>query len=206
MVTKLLSTGKIVALERLARACGDAKDVKKSIWQFAVKLQRLLDLGVSESDLRWLIARRFAEQALEVTRPGDRERSFKGVAAPSFANNSCFVISHAGLVFHQRYGVAAGSSAGASAIRWDAACRELRVDGKLAKRFIRVARAQWAVLNAFQASNWQRLAQIECPTNGHRDPTHRLREIVAELNKGLDQSLIRFRMDGSGNGVIYDLP
>lgn len=206
MAARKLSTGKIVALELLARASSDAEDAQKPVWQFAVRLQRLLVAGATESDIRWLIAKRYAEQASEVTRPGDNERSFIGTTAMAFGDNAAIVISHAGLVFVRQRGIAAGPPGSARRIRWDHGCRELQVDGKSAKRFFRVARAQWVVLDSFQASNWQRRVEIECPTNGNRDPTHRLREVVAELNKGLDQSLIRFRMDGSGKGVIYDHP
>lgn len=211
----MLSTGKLVALERLVDAWADASDAKRPVWQFAVKLHRLLTAGATESDLRWLIARRYAEQALEVTRPGDDERGFSAVTALTFAENVCFVISHAGLVFVRQQGIGgslncvaetAARSPVAGALRWDRTSRELWVNGKLAKRFYRTARAQWAVLDEFQARNWQPRAEIEIRGNGHRDAAQRLREVVAHLNNGLDHSLIKFRTDGSGEGVAYDLP
>lgn len=195
-----LSAGKIVALQRLMQAYADAKDTKKPVWEFAVRLPGLLEAGATETDLRWLVARRYVEQAVEETRGGATERSFRLATALTFGEDTCFVLSEAGGTYVKHHRVLADR------VRWDSACRELRVGDKVAKRFLRDAPAQRAVLEAFQAANWQRRVDVRLPANGHRDPTHRLREVVAELNKGLDQSLIRFRMDGLGEGVIYDHP
>lgn len=110
------------------------------------------------------------------------------------------------LVAEEGYSFKAAAEAEvAERVRCNRACRALWVGGKLAKRFLREAAAQSGILDAFQSANWRRRVQVALSLNGHPDPAHRLRKVVLELKKGLDQSLIRFRMEGSAEGVICDL-
>ena len=85
-------------LDQLARAFGYAEDLDSPRWDFAVEIERLLALGMTTSDLRWLIKRGYLSHAREITAPQDADRRFEPSEQNlAFAKNSCFVITEAGL-------------------------------------------------------------------------------------------------------------
>ncbi len=212
-----LSSGKIAALKLLKQALEDAEDAGQDVHQFAVTRQSLTDAGATESDLRWLVAQRYVSQLHEITQNGDSRRSFQTVSSLRLAEAACFVLSHGGKIYVALHGVncvpepvrlgsSEANSRPADRIRWDRERHELWVDGKLAKRFTRRAQAQWAALDAFQAAEWQAPLELALPGGDQRNPAQRIRELVAELNKNLDKTRIRFRKDCEGNCISYDLP
>lgn len=85
---------------------------------------------------------------------------------------------------------------------WDKAVSELRLGGKVIKRVRgpNVAKNVVMVLDCFQDEGWQR--HIFDPLPGARDQK-RLHDTVASLNKNLEG--LRFRTDGSGEGICWDL-
>lgn len=178
----------------------------------------LLESGVTESDLHWLVDKRYAEQIVEVTRPGTAKREFRGATAFACSDNACFVLSQGGTVYvevngldgvAQRHSVPARTASGlppAQRIRWNERRHELWVDGKIAKRFTHAARVQWGALAKFQLDGWKGPIEIDPSGDPQRGRAQRLRELVADLNRGLDVSLIHFRKDCEGLRITYDLP
>lgn len=210
-----LGEGKLAALKLLKHAFDDAEDVGKESQQFAVSRSDLANHGVSESDLRWLLEHRYAEQLEEITRRGHEGRQFSVVTGLRLSPNGCFVLTYGGKTFIDRHNVdgpAAAKQLTPTAktprerIRWDRDRHELWVDGQLAKRFLHRARAQWPVLDAFDDNGWRGPIAIDPPGDADRDASQRLRELVAELNTNLDTSLIRFRKDPAGDQITFDLP
>ncbi len=66
------------ALEQLACAAGYAQDADRSPWDFAVEIDSLINVGLTTSDLRWLVTKGYVEHAQEVTfRQGLRGGDFK---------------------------------------------------------------------------------------------------------------------------------
>ncbi|MGO9468397.1 MAG: hypothetical protein ACLQIB_12985 [Isosphaeraceae bacterium] len=55
--------------------------------------------GLSISDLRWLIAKTFAEHGQETSFYGDPHRSFRRTTGLNFVATSCFVLTPAGVEF-----------------------------------------------------------------------------------------------------------
>ena len=55
-------------LNQLLRAYDYARELECSLWDFSVEMERLLALGVTTSDLRWLAKRDYVRHAQEVTR------------------------------------------------------------------------------------------------------------------------------------------
>jgi hypothetical protein len=224
MPDRPIGDGKVTALLLLKQAYDDAAETKRSVNQFAVTSDSLLEAGANESDLRWLLAQRLAEQFLEISRDSEAERTFRAVKSLRLAPNACFILTYAGKVFIERRRldrepptgaketssrVARASETARSAARriaWDGRRHELLVEGKVAKRFLHPAPTQWSALDLFEGDGWKGPIEIFPSGSATRDAAQRLRELVKELNHGLDQSLIKFRRDVSGPLLItFDL-
>ncbi len=91
--------------------------------------------------------------------------------------------------------------------RWDAEGRRLWLGGRLLKEFRQPARNQTALLSVFQEQGWA--AHIDDPLRlaegeGEEDAKRRLHDTVKNLNRGLPPGAIRFRGDGTGQGVGWE--
>ena len=58
---------------------------------FAIELESLTNLGLTMSDLRWLVIKGYLEQAYEVTGDGDAQRRFQPCRHLAFGKRTCFV-------------------------------------------------------------------------------------------------------------------
>ncbi|MEI8375715.1 MAG: hypothetical protein WCJ35_23075 [Planctomycetota bacterium] len=84
-------------LDQLVLALDYAQDLDCPLWDFAVEIERLLALGMTTSDLRWLIKRGYLSHAREVTASQDQDRHFDPPEQNlAFAKNTCFVLTEAG--------------------------------------------------------------------------------------------------------------
>lgn len=84
---------------------------------------------------------------------------------------------------------------------WDAAARELWLDGILVKSFHVPAPHQQAILDAFQEEGWPR--HIDDPLSGAcADAGKRLRKAIEGLNHQ-DNKFTIFSADGTGQGVRW---
>ena len=93
---------------------------------------------------------------------------------------------------------------------WDSKGRRLWLGGKLLKEFRQPAPNQTMLLDVFQEQGWTE-AHIDDPLPpepGEReeDVKRRLHETIKNLNRALPAGTIRFRGDGTGQGVawVYD--
>jgi hypothetical protein len=91
--------------------------------------------------------------------------------------------------------------------RWDGAGRRLWLGDRVLKWFRQPAGNQTALLSAFQEQGWA--AHIADPlrraTNeGEEEAQRRLHDTVKNLNRGLPPGTIRFRGDGTGQGVGWE--
>lgn len=91
---------------------------------------------------------------------------------------------------------------------WDAAGRRLWLGEQLIKEFRQPAPNQTTLLDVFQEQGWAR-AHIDDPlplTQGEdeQDARRRLHETIKNLNRGLLLGTLRFRGDGTGQGVIWE--
>jgi hypothetical protein len=85
---------------------------------------------------------------------------------------------------------------------WDPELRELRMCGVVVKRFARRAVNQERILAVFEEEGWPyRIDDPLLPTG--ICPKARLRDTVKHLNRQNGSRLIRFGMDGTGEGVIW---
>ena len=84
------------ALAALLEAHDYVRDLDGSIWEFAIEMAAMRRLGVSTSDLRWLIGRGLVDHAVETTRAGDALRRFRKPPRPTFSKRSCFILTSGG--------------------------------------------------------------------------------------------------------------
>ncbi len=75
-------------------------------WEFAVEIDQLQALGVSNTDLRALVCDGFAEHAQERTRLHSPRRLFQPVACLTLPANTCFVLTPPGFALLGRLGQA----------------------------------------------------------------------------------------------------
>ncbi len=95
-------------------------------------------------------------------------------------------------------------TAAQDAPRWDGLRRELLVDGQVVKRFRVPAPNQIAVLAAFQEEGGPPQVFDPLPPEGDQNPKRRLQETIKALNGHRLAPIIRFRGDGTGQGVLWE--
>lgn len=211
-----------------ARMYAQAADI--DIWQFALNADELRDAGFSTSELRFLIHNSYVENAMEITVPGDECRTFRGIGRLSQILRTCYVLTEAGEQFagevlngpvSKTNGLhtpstngdsVQASSNGKSHDRipidmptWDANRKELRLGDQLVKIFKWPACNQELVLAVFEEEGWPARIDDPLPMADGQDPKRRLHDTIKCLNRSQKRSLIRFRGDGTGEGVIWEL-
>jgi hypothetical protein len=92
----------------------------------------------------------------------------------------------------------------ASRPRYRRDLRELWLGRKLVKRFRQRAPDQHLILSAFEEQNWQRRIDCPLPPRPLEDRKRRLNRAIYRLNRHQTNQLIRFRGDGTGDGVIWE--
>lgn len=89
-------------LALLWRAAAYARDAGADPWDFALRIDRLYETGATISDLRWLVAKGFAEHGLEMSACGDHHRSFRRSDGLNFEPTTCLVLTSSGCEFANR--------------------------------------------------------------------------------------------------------
>ncbi len=85
------------AILALLEAHEYGQDLDRTDWDFALEIGSLRQMNLSNSDLRWLVGRGVIDHAVEVTGPGDLERSFRQSSRLLFFRRTCFVITPQGI-------------------------------------------------------------------------------------------------------------
>jgi hypothetical protein len=75
--------------------------------------------------------------------------------------------------------------------------------GQIVKKCPRSARNLILILQAFQEEGWKSRIDDPLPPSKGKDPSGRLRDAVRGLNA--IQSVLLFRADGAGEGVLWGL-
>jgi hypothetical protein len=100
---------------------------------------------------------------------------------------------------------AAGSTVNDILPRWDRERRTLYVGDQVVKQFREPSPNQEAVLAAFHQEGWAYRIDDPLPHSPDQDPKYRLHHTIHRLNHNQRQTLIRFRGDGTGQGVCWEL-
>ena len=218
-----------IALWKLFRAYHYAADAGVDDWQFAVEIDELRELGLSNSEFRWLLAHRYAEHAEEITLPNHDRRRFRPPGNHTFRTRSCFVLTEAGLALvaerpaktlcdriaghdPQTKLSAADNTSSAEQLNpqpqtpiYDVRQKELRIGPRVVKRFRWPAPNQEILLTVFEEEAWPLRIDDPLPQMPEQDPRRRLHDTIKCLNRNQTNRLIRFRGDGSGQGVTWEL-
>ncbi len=207
-----------VVLRYLAEAASFARELGRDPWDFAVEIQTLRELGLTNNELRWLVCKGWVEHQQEVTALGDNCRVFQPDRPLNFSASACFVLSPEGLV--NSYGglevpetvhEAADSSPAVSRNghssgplpKWDRERQELRVDEIVVKQFKVPALNQERILAAFEEEGWPVHIDDPLPPHPEQDPKRRLHDTINSLNRNQKRHLIQFSGNGNGQGVRW---
>ena len=218
-----------VALKMLFRAFQYANDTRVNPWQFAVEIEEFQRVGVTKSELRWLISKGLAVHAREVVSSDNCGRSFRQLPRHHFPADSCFILSQNMAVELANGNGAAGHSirisktaspkngtiSGALPVptsfssepalpQWNSQRRELSLDGLLVKKFRTAAANQELVIVAFKEERWPHRIDDPLPPDSELDFRCRLINTIKQLNRSQVNPLIRFSGDGSGKGILWE--
>jgi len=205
------------ALEQLVESHQFARELDRSVWDFAVEIDDLHRAGLNNSDLRWLICKGYLLHAREVPPAGDQVRTFRPAASLVFGKTSCFVLTEAGVTLLGDLMALAGRAGptiggpdtngdGVAPLPcWDRARQELRVGSVVVKQYKVRAVNQGRVLAAFEEEGWPVRLDDPLPPLPEQDPKRRLHDTINALNRNQKQRLIGFMGVGSGQGIRWAL-
>jgi hypothetical protein len=80
-----------------------AQDAGADVWDFAVEIAALYETGLTISDLRWLVAKRFADHGQESTGYDCPHRAFRPGAGYLFQTTTCVVLTPCGAEFANHF-------------------------------------------------------------------------------------------------------
>ncbi len=209
------------AIQALLEASDYACQTTGDPWEFAVEIRQLRGLGLTSNDLRYLVRKSLVEHAREMTIVGQDGRKFQQTGDLTFTKRTCFVLTSTGVAAaREALETKSGSNGSALAAStaldaptptpgvvaptWDPEKRELRIDGRVVKRFKWHAENQERVLAAFDEEGWPFRIDDPLPPHPEQDSKRRLSDTIKCLNRKQTSELLRFRGDGTGEGVVWE--
>lgn len=193
------------AMELLLQGWNYAAECQSNPWQFAVGIGELRAVGLTTNDLRYLVSKGFAQQAVETTRPRSRQRVFGRTGSLLITEKSAFVLTDAGAQAARQLALK-DYSVQTEVPYYDRELRELWLGKVLMKHFRQLAPDQHLILCSFQELGWPpRIDSPLSPHNFDEDPKLRLRRAIRRLNQHQINRLILFLADGTGEGICWQL-
>jgi len=182
-----------------------ASDLALSPWEFSLAGGDAFEFDVKQLDLRWMVRRGWIQHRID---PIGLKREPK-----DFGVDSQYIIANAGVEALGRFGelqkvehhdFRRGESSCPPKPCWDCERHELTFSGRVVKRFRWPASNQEAILAAFEEEHWPAKIDDPLPPGSGLDPKRRLGDTIKCLNRNQYSNLIRFRGDGTGEGVLWD--
>jgi hypothetical protein len=213
------------ALALLLQSHDYARDLDCDRWDLAVEANCLREAGLTNSDLRWLLAKGFLAQAVEIVPPPDgRRRAFLPLGSLVLDARSCFLLTSEGLTFARaaREGEATSpptTNAGQGCRlattahgnddrlpipSWDKDRRVLQFRGQIVKQFKVPAANQEIILAVFEEENWAHRIDDPLPAHDGIEPKRRLHDAINSLNRNQRGPLLHFLGDGKGQGICWE--
>lgn len=196
-------------LARLNEGQEYASDLETSPWEFAIALEEAFGLEVNSNDLRWMIQRGWINCQPLTDRCLESQTKSAGLDRRiQLTSESRFVIAEPGrqaLMLCQVYPMNAPPSVVTAKPVWDRERHELTVLGQVVKRFRWPASNQERILEAFEEEKWPAKIDDPLPPGNGLTPKRRLSDTIKCLNRNQAVNLLRFRGDGTGEGVLWDL-
>lgn len=204
-------------VEALVNAYRYSNDTHCDRWEFAVEISQLRQWGMTPTDLRWFVKKGYVDHACEITVEGDPSRRFRTTGKVSFKKRTCFVLTARGYELAVQClgdSLAGPSDSAESSVKnagrcekvpkWDSDLRELRLGGVLVKHFKWQAVNQESILSAFEEEGWPKVIDDPLPPKEEHDTKRRLLDTIKSLNRNQKENAIRFRGNGTGEGVIWE--
>jgi len=201
-------------LRELNEAMEYSIDLTTSPWEFALQFCNARELEVNQNDLRWMVFKGW------IKHQSKNAEFLEQNSRPDVQQGSRFIISNEGVaVFNSLiacepenlisknavHSKSRGNSGNRSKPDWNAERKELSFYGKVVKRFRWPAPNQETVLSVFSEEDWPARIEDPLPQGNGLDPKRRLGDTIKCLNRNQFESLIRFRGDGTGEGVLWDI-
>ncbi|MBI2824771.1 MAG: hypothetical protein HYX69_08800 [Planctomycetia bacterium] len=210
------------ALRLLLESHDYADDLGQGTWDFAVELASLRQLGITNSDVRWLVGKGLVQHARESAPCEDGPRRFLTCERLILDHEACFVLSPTGLEFARRFahrppppvatsmGAAARllrpaprSQNGKHAPKWDRDRAELRVGNLVVRQYKVPSADQEIILAAFEEEHWPRRVDNPLPVQADPSPLRRLQDAVEALNGRQKHPLLQFLAEEDAAGVRW---
>jgi len=205
------------ALRELLKAYHLALQHDEDPWEFSVDVHTLRALGLTVTDLRNLLLDKQVDHAEEITRSDDTRRNFRAIGSLFINEGTCFVLTDIGVEtasqLRSRDPVSAPVSEADSTLQsencvphWDPERRVLSYRGQQVKEFRWQAPNQETLLAAFAEEGWPPRIDDPLPPKHDTNPRDRLHDAIQGLNRYQRAKLkfIRFRGDGTGEGIIWE--
>lgn len=204
-----LSKGVRAALQQLLEARENAQRTNRDVWDFAVEMDYLQDVGLTSHGLRWLVQQGYVEHAEETTSATDNQRTFGPTGALTFPPRTCVVLTESGVrLARQLRGERPSNGHGSARTKRQRPCydaeRRLRVGKTVMHRFTRPAPCQEALPRAFETAGWQYSIDNPLPRVSGKSSKKRLHDTIQDLNRNLKPALIKFHGDGTGMRVYWE--
>ncbi len=229
----LTDEGLRAGLALLWRAYICAQVTGADMWDIALRAGGLYEAGMTGSDLRWMVAKGFAEHRQETPGYDDTHRSSPRSNGYFLNEHTCLILTPSGAALAEHVfrktaqwpqptlsalaAVANETAALATARettkpaiaalkpRWHAIRRELSLAGLIVKRFRVPARNQETILSVFEEESWAEHIHDPLPATHDIDAPTRLHDAINRLNRCQINPLVRFHGDGKGTGVFWEL-
>jgi hypothetical protein len=208
------------AMGLLLQAHDYAADLEQDAWDLAVEVHVLRAAKLTNSDLRWLSGKGLIDHAVEITEPDDCVRRFRATPLLSLNEATCVILTPPGVAAARelasrepvptsaRPQVAICQAPAADELppkpKWDRQRRQLRVGSEIVKEFKLPSPNQETVLMAFEEEGWPPRIDDPLPPQPQLDPRRRLHDTIKALNRKQKHNLVRFRGDGSGEGIRWE--
>ncbi len=211
----MLKTG----LAILWRAFHFARDLNVSPQEYSVGYDSLENAGLTLIDLRWLLARGLVE-----VRPIS-SGSEVAIGSPQLFLEKApvgLILSGAGVKLADRLflktvppevypspsvnehmPVGEAIKLTEEKPHWDRERKELCFAGLIIKQFRWSAVNQETILMTFEEDGWPPRIDDPLPQNPNQDPKQRLHDTIKCLNRNHKKRVIRFRGDGTGEGIRW---
>lgn len=177
-----------------------SSDLGAPLFEFSVSLETLRRFAVAEIDLLWLTRKGYAQAFCDGA-------PVTAVCTARFPLETRFTMSLEGV----RY---AREMLGSSTVRrdvevtvptWDRSHRKLKLGECVVKKFHVPAPNQELILQSFQEDGWPPQIEDPIPPVRNVDQRRRLHDTILALNRCQAEKKIRFRGDGTGVGVYWEL-
>ena len=201
----------LLAAQALLKAHEQSGPGGRPNWQFAVRLQELRSLGVTESALRRLLLDGRVQHRIEQIKPHSRKRVFRTCSSGYFDENSCFLLTEEGVVWAQRITTLKlfSSPTGVSDSLVSGLPEKPHYDHRVLRwgtfeiiRFGRSAPTLERIIEKFEELGWPERIDDPLPPKG-KNNKKRLRDAVRNLNEKQKVRLMEFHADGTGKGIRW---